>query len=85
MSTLYGDMSSQSSTQANPANSTTSFNLMSYMYLLKSLGGIHKPCGHGRGEGVCQMSILLHKPYRIKWSTKEEAKKVRISVHIVYE
>ena len=28
-------------------------------------GGIHKPCGHGRGREreVCQMSILLHKLY----------------------
>ena len=24
------------------------------------LGVIHKPCGHGK---VCQMTILLHKPY----------------------
>ena len=24
------------------------------------------------GEGGCQMSILLHKPYLVKWSTKGE-------------
>ena len=29
----------------------------------KLIGDIHKPCGHGRGRGVYQMSILLHKPY----------------------
>ena len=27
------------------------------------IGAIHKPCGHDRGRGVYQMSILLHKPY----------------------
>ena len=31
-----------------------------------------EPCGHGRGEGVSQMSMLLHKPYLVKWSTKGE-------------
>ena len=36
------------------------------------IGGIHKPCGHDRGRGVFQMSILLHKPYLVKWSTKGE-------------
>ena len=29
-------------------------------------------CGQGRGGGVFQMSILLHKPYLVKWSTKGE-------------
>ena len=28
------------------------------------LGGIHKPCGHGRGEGGYQLSILLHSPIK---------------------
>ena len=31
---------------------------------------IHKPCVHGRREGISQMSISLHKPYLVKWSTK---------------
>ena len=30
-----------------------------------SKGVIHKPCGLGRERGVCQKSILLHKPYLI--------------------
>ena len=34
------------------------------------IGGIHKPCGHYRGRGIYQMSILLHKPYLVKLSTK---------------
>ena len=36
--------------------------------ILFVFGVIHKPCGHGRGEGVCQMSILRYKP--VKLSTK---------------
>ena len=32
------------------------------------------------------MSILLHKPYQVKWSTKGKVvKKVQNSVHMVYE
>ena len=38
------------------------------------LGAIHKSSGHGRG-GVSQMSILLHKPYLVKWSIKGEGVK----------
>ena len=37
---------------------------------MTSFGGIHKSCGHGRGRGVSQMSMLLHKPNLVKWSTK---------------
>ena len=36
-------------------------------------GVIHKPCGQGRGRGGggdSQMSVLLHKNYLVKWSTK---------------
>ena len=28
--------------------------------------GIHKPCGHGRGEGGLKMPILLHKYYYVR-------------------
>ena len=34
-------------------------------------GGIDKPCG----DGGYQMSILLHKAYLVKWSTKEQGGK----------
>ena len=34
------------------------------------LGGIHKPRGQLRGEGVSEMTILLHKPYLVKVTTK---------------
>ena len=40
-----------------------------------AVGSIHKPCGHGRGRGVSQMSMLLHKSYLVKWSTKGEGGK----------
>ena len=33
---------------------------------------IHKPCGEFRGEGVNQMTILLHKPYIVKVATMGE-------------
>ena len=56
--------------------------------------GIYKPCGHSRGKGVCQKSILLHKPYFVKWSTKWRGlgrgrgrggvQKVQKTVHMVY-
>ena len=39
------------------------------------IGGIHKPCRHGRGRGDCQMSTLLHKLYLVKWSPKGEGVK----------
>ena len=39
-------------------------------YFIKINGGIHKPRGELRGMGVCQMNILQHKPYLVKWSTK---------------
>ena len=50
------------------------------------LGVIHKPFGHGRGKEVCQMSILLQKPYLVKLSTKggEGGQNVQNSVHVVY-
>ena len=50
------------------------------------LGGIHKPCGHGRGEGVSQISMLQHKPYLVKWSTKGGGgvKNLQKTVHMVY-
>ena len=36
--------------------------------------------------GVCQISILLHKPYYVKWSTKGEGGSKNInSVHMIYE
>ena len=33
-------------------------------------GVIHKPRGQLRGEGVSQMTILLHKPYLVKVTKK---------------
>ena len=42
--------------------------LLSKVHLL--WGGVHKPCGHGRGRGLCQMYIV--QPYLVKWSTKGE-------------
>ena len=35
-------------------------------------GVIHKPRGQLRGRGFGQISILLHKPYFVKVTTKEE-------------
>ena len=37
---------------------------------LSQLGVIHKPRGQLRGMGVSQMTILLHKPYLVKVTTK---------------
>ena len=49
------------------------------------MGVIHKPCGHGRGRGVYEMSKLLRKPYLVKRSTKGEGgQNVQNSVHMVY-
>ena len=50
------------------------FLVVTFLFYKFEFGGIHKPCGHGGGRdgGVCQMSILLHKLYQVKWSTKEE-------------
>ena len=31
---------------------------------------LHKPFGHGRGEGGLSIFTLLHNPYLVKWSTK---------------
>ena len=37
------------------------------------------------GGGVCQMSILLHKPYLVKWSIKGRGViNIQNSVHMVY-
>ena len=36
------------------------------------------------GRGVCQMSIILHKPYLVKWSTVQ-GRGGQKSVHMVYE
>ena len=38
------------------------------------------------GEGVSQMSMLLHKPYLVKWSTKGGggSKISKKTVHMVY-
>ena len=38
------------------------------------IGVIHIPRGQMRGEGVSQMTILLHKPYLVKVTTKGESK-----------
>ena len=38
----------------------------------KSLGDIHKQRGQLRRKGICQMSILLHKPYVLNVSSKGE-------------
>ena len=59
-----------------PAKSANCFMKFSY-------GGIHKPCGHGRGRGVSQMSMLLHKPYFVKWSTRG-VKNLQKTVHMIY-
>ena len=38
-------------------------------------------CGYGR-MGGCQMSILLHKPYLVKWSIKEDGVGSKISQNL---
>ena len=38
--------------------------------LFFTLGDIHKPRGQLRWRGVSQMTILLHKPYLVKATTK---------------
>ena len=48
--------------------------------LFAVLGGIHKPCGW-TWQGGCQMSILLHKPYLVKLSTKGSKKCPKICPH----
>ena len=40
-----------------------------------SKGVTHKPRGQLKGEGVSQMTILLHKPYLVKVITKGEGVK----------
>ena len=37
------------------------------------------------GRGVAKCSILLHKLYFVKWSTKERVKNDQKTVHMVYE
>ena len=61
----------------------------SYRVRLKTVipwGGIHKPRGHGRGRGFA-ICPYFHISF-IKWNGPqrgEGGKKVRISVHMVYE
>ena len=49
-------------------------------------GDIHKPRGQLRGEGgVSQMTILLHKPYLAKVTTKGGVKNAQKKFdHVVY-
>ena len=42
----------------------------SHVLIFVFLGVIHKPCGKFRGRGVCQMTILYHKPYLVKVTNK---------------
>ena len=43
------------------------------------LGVIHKPCGHCRESGGLPMSVLLHKAYLVKYSTKGRGGGVKMS------
>lgn len=48
-------------------------------------GVIHKPRGQLRGDGISQMTILLHTPYLIKVTTKGgEGQNTQKIDHVVY-
>ena len=47
------------------------------MQLTSIVGVVHKPCGHGRGEGFFQLSILQHSP-------QEGVKNIQKPVHMIY-
>ena len=49
------------------------------------LGGIQKQHGQPRGEGVSEISTLLHKSSKVKLSTRGGGSKKSKNLHVVFE